>query len=157
MNPNAKMKRLILILLILPQLTAQAEQTPLAELISTENYVYKNATNAQNESLVLPKCAAQSTIKRSFWLQSGIRKKQLDNEYKENEILSSREESTTTEIVGYDYDGRPLTKTVVSSKPTQYTEDVYRMREAQWERSSDKILEGVTGLTTFGSLWRLLK
>jgi hypothetical protein len=95
--------------------------------------------------LVIGKCDSQRTKRRSFWLQSGIAKKELDNQWKTDtmNLTIQNNKDTTEEIIGY-YNNDPkfphiIRKTVETSGPTEVTRDLIDAERQKWEYSKTQL------------------
>lgn len=128
----------------------------------SSSYVYRNATNDRNSSLVLGKCDSERTKRRSFWLQSGIEKKELDNQWKTDTMKLTTQNVTETneEVIGY-FNGDPkyphiVRKTVQTIGPTEATRALIEADRQKWEynrttigNNVNSLLNATTGLVSF--------
>lgn len=139
---------------------------PVQAIPSTDSYVYQNATNDRNSSFVVGKCDSQRTKRRSFWLQSGVEKKELDNQWKIDTMNSTLQhnKNVVEEVVGY-YNNDPNFPHVVKTTnetlgPTEATRSLIDADRQKWEYNKTTLGNGFSsalGAVTSGiSLLKLI-
>lgn len=139
---------------------------PVQAIPNESSYVYKNATNKRDSSFVIGKCDSQKTKRRSFWLQSGVEKKELDNQWKIDTMNSTiqHNKNITEEVVGY-YNNDPKFPHIIKTTnethgPTEATRSLIDADRQKWEYNKTTLGNGFNsalGAVTSGiSLLKLI-
>ena len=84
---------------------------------------------------LVQKCDSQKTKRRAHMFTAISDQKRLDNEWKMYRLQASVR--TVTEVVGYDEQGRQLTRT--TTEPTAVTSTVLEREEDKWNETGSKL------------------